>query len=64
MAGALGLRLAGPRIYGGVLVADHWMGQGRADAGASDIRRALRVYRTACLVQAAVVAAIALMLRW
>jgi len=62
MAGALGLRLAGPRIYGGVLVADHWMGQGRADAGAADIRRALRVYRTACLVQAAVVAAIALML--
>jgi adenosylcobinamide-phosphate synthase len=64
MAGALGLRLAGPRIYGGVLVADHWMGHGRANAGASDIRRALHVYRTACLLQAAAVAAIALMLRW
>jgi adenosylcobinamide-phosphate synthase len=64
MAGALGLKLAGPRIYGGNLVHDHWMGDGRADAGAADIRRALRVYRTACVVQAAIVAAIALMLGW
>jgi adenosylcobinamide-phosphate synthase len=40
------------------------MGDGRADAGAADIRRALRVYRTACVVQAAIVAAIALMLGW
>jgi adenosylcobinamide-phosphate synthase len=64
MAGALGLKLAGPRIYGGVLVQDHWMGRGRADAGAADILRGLRVYRTACLVQAACIAAIALMLCW
>lgn len=48
MAGALGLRLAGPRIYGEVIVEDGWMGDGRAEATAADIRRALRLYRRAC----------------
>lgn len=48
MAGALGLRLAGPRIYGKTRVEDHWMGDGRAEANAADIRRALRLYRRAC----------------
>ncbi|MGO4573237.1 adenosylcobinamide-phosphate synthase CbiB [Microvirga sp. 2TAF3] len=52
MAGALGLRLAGPRVYGGVAVEDHWMGQGTAVAGTCDIRRALNVYRIACIMQA------------
>ena len=32
MAGALGLALAGPRVYGGVLVEDAVMGDGRRDA--------------------------------
>jgi adenosylcobinamide-phosphate synthase len=48
MAGALGLRLAGPRVYGDQRVEDAWMGNGRADAGADDIDRALRVYAMAC----------------
>jgi len=47
MAGALGLRLAGPRIYGGVLVDDAWMGDGRSEATARDIDRALMIYRIA-----------------
>jgi adenosylcobinamide-phosphate synthase len=47
MAGALGLSLAGPRIYGGVQVEDAMMGDGRRDADASDIRRALALYRRA-----------------
>jgi adenosylcobinamide-phosphate synthase len=47
MAGALGLRLAGPRSYGGVVVDDHWMGDGRAEAAPSDIDRALMIYRVA-----------------
>ena len=47
MAGALGLRLAGPRAYHGVLVDDHWMGDGRAEATVQDIDRALMIYRTA-----------------
>jgi adenosylcobinamide-phosphate synthase len=50
MAGALGLRLAGPRIYGAVKVEDGWMGDGRAEATAADIRRALTLYRRACLL--------------
>ncbi len=50
MAGALGLRLAGPRVYGAVRVEDGWMGDGRAEATAADIRRALGLYRRACLL--------------
>ena len=47
MAGALGLRLAGPRIYRGITVDDAWMGDGRAEATAQDIDRALKIYRVA-----------------
>jgi adenosylcobinamide-phosphate synthase len=60
MAGALGLRLAGPRVYGAVRVEDGWMGDGRAEAGPADITRGLRLYRTACVLGFAVVAAAAL----
>lgn len=59
MAGALGLRLAGPRVYHGERVEDSWMGEGSAEADAADIRRALRLYRMACVLQAGVVAALA-----
>jgi adenosylcobinamide-phosphate synthase len=45
MAGALGLALAGPRVYAGVTVADAVMGEGgRREATAADIRAALRLY--------------------
>jgi adenosylcobinamide-phosphate synthase len=47
MAGALGLKLAGPRVYAGVAVDDHWMGDGRAETTAQDIARALLIYRVA-----------------
>ena len=47
MAGALGLSLAGPRVYAGVRVDDAMMGNGRREAKASDIRRALALYRYA-----------------
>jgi adenosylcobinamide-phosphate synthase len=60
MAGALDLRLAGPRVYHGEVVADGWMGDGQAEANASDIRRALLLFRSACAIQALVVAALAL----
>jgi len=45
MAGALGLALAGPRVYAGVAVEDALMGDGRRDATAADIRAALALYR-------------------
>ncbi|TPK79570.1 cobalamin biosynthesis protein CobD [Mesorhizobium sp. B2-4-18] len=48
MAGALGLALAGPRSYGGVMVDDIFMGEGgRRDVDSGDIRRALKLYRVA-----------------
>jgi adenosylcobinamide-phosphate synthase len=48
MAGALGLALAGPRSYGGVVVEDAFMGEGgRREADSTDIRRALKLYRIA-----------------
>ena len=43
-AGALGVRLAGPRRYHGSVVDDAWMGDGRAEASAADIRAALSLY--------------------
>ncbi len=56
MAGALGLALAGPRRYGGTEVDDAWMGDGRRDASADDIRRALWIYRRAGIALAGLVA--------
>jgi adenosylcobinamide-phosphate synthase len=66
MAGALGLRLAGPRIYNSVVVDDHWMGDGRAEATVQDIDRALTIYRVAfggALIIVAVIGVIAASLR-
>lgn len=56
MAGALGLALAGPRAYGGVVVEDALMGDGRRDATAADIRRALRLFAVADALGIALVA--------
>ena len=60
MAGALGLKLAGPRVYGNRRIDDGFMGDGRYEAGASDIRAALRLYRIAGLLQAFAIGALAL----
>ena len=49
MAGVLGLRLAGPIAYDGAMQDKAWIGDGRRDAAAADIVRALAVYRRACL---------------
>ena len=57
MAGALGLRLAGLRVYAGVEVVDAWMGEGRMEANVGDLRRALRLYRIACGLQLGALAA-------
>jgi len=60
MAGALGLSLAGPRSYGGVMVEDAFMGDGRREATAQDIRAALTLYRRADVILIALVALIAI----
>jgi adenosylcobinamide-phosphate synthase len=62
MAGALGLALAGPRRYGGVEVADAFMGNGRRAAAAADIRRALTLYRRADALLIGLCAIVALVL--
>ncbi len=48
MAGVLGVRLAGPVAYDGVIADKPWIGEGQPAAGAADIARALRVYGGAC----------------
>ena len=58
-AGALNLALAGPRRYRQQVVDDPWLGDGDARAEPRDILRALYLYVAACLVNAAVVAAVA-----
>jgi len=59
MAGALALKLAGPRVYGGVTVDDAYMGDGRRDADALDIWRALRLAKAAWLILFACAGALA-----
>ncbi|MBI4724064.1 MAG: cobalamin biosynthesis protein CobD [Rhodomicrobium sp.] len=53
MAGALGLKLAGPRFYGGIRVEDATMGDGRAEVAAYDIWRALRLAKIAWAIMLA-----------
>jgi len=60
-AGALGLSLAGPRRYAGVMTTDPAMGSGRREATAADIRRALRLFRAADAILLAGLVALALM---
>lgn len=57
-AGALGLALAGPRRYQDMVVADSWIGDGRARATPGDIDRMLFLYVVACLINGLVTAAV------
>jgi adenosylcobinamide-phosphate synthase len=61
MAGALGLALAGPRIYASGRVEDAWMNaSGRPNAKPSDIASALRLLVATCLAHAFLVAVVGL----
>jgi adenosylcobinamide-phosphate synthase len=62
MAGALGLKLSGPRSYHGTLTEDEWIGEGRSAANSADIRRALALYKTACTVQIAALGSLAFLI--
>jgi adenosylcobinamide-phosphate synthase len=57
MAGALGFKLNGPKRYGETLTEDAYMGDGRAELNAGDIRRALLLAAMAWAVMVLVVAA-------
>jgi adenosylcobinamide-phosphate synthase len=61
MAGALGVRLSGPRIYEGQLSQEPWLNGEAPDPSAADLNRALALYRRAMLVLAAELALLALL---
>jgi adenosylcobinamide-phosphate synthase len=57
MAGALGIALAGPRSYGGVMGDYAFMGEGgRREVAAADIRRALKLFWVADVLLMALLA--------
>ena len=62
-AGALDLVLLGPRRYAGGDAKADWLGDGRARATLSDIRRMLALFAVACFLAAALVALIALLIQ-
>ncbi len=62
IAGALDLKLAGPRVYDGITVDDAYMGEGRRAANAADIRAALALYRRADALLIAIVGLVVLSL--
>ena len=59
MAGALGVRLSGPRIYHGSATDEPWLNQGARDPRAADITEALTVYRRTMMLLAALLAILA-----
>ena len=63
IAGALGLKLLGPRIYPGEVVEAPWIGEGTADATPAHIRQSLKLYAAACVLNG-LAAVAALLLAW
>jgi adenosylcobinamide-phosphate synthase len=60
MAGALGVRLSGPRIYDGALANEPWLNAGARDPRGDDIANALKLYRRAMLLLAVALLILAL----
>jgi adenosylcobinamide-phosphate synthase len=60
MAGALGVRLSGPRLYHGHLAAEPWLNRDARDPGAADIALGLKLYVRAMIVLAGGLVALAL----
>ncbi|MBC9979236.1 cobalamin biosynthesis protein CobD [Bradyrhizobium sp. INPA_01384B] len=59
MAGALGVRLSGPRIYHGAVTNEPWLNEGARNPLAADISEGLAVYRRAMLLLAGLLAILA-----
>ncbi|OQP88382.1 adenosylcobinamide-phosphate synthase [Rhizobium rhizosphaerae] len=63
MAGALDIRLAGPRIYGGMRVEEPMMnGAGRGEATRADIERGVSIFYAACSLMTVTVLVLVLVL--
>ncbi|NKB21433.1 MAG: cobalamin biosynthesis protein CobD [Alphaproteobacteria bacterium] len=59
MAGALGIRLSGPRLYEGQEVDEPWVGGDFNEPTCADIDRALAVFLRACLILLGIIAVLA-----
>ena len=59
MAGALDVRLGGPRSYGAVQTDGAWLGDGAADLTSLDIRKALLIYKRSLVLLALLLALLA-----
>ncbi|MGR4930663.1 adenosylcobinamide-phosphate synthase CbiB [Bradyrhizobium sp. CAR08] len=59
MAGALSVRLSGPRIYHGSITNEAWLNEAARDPLAADIDRGLTVYRRTMLLLAGILAILA-----
>ncbi len=62
-AGALDLALIGPVRYAGGVTKAEWLGEGRARATITDMRRMLVLFGVACILASGLVAVIALLLQ-
>ena len=60
MAGALGVRLSGPRVYHDQIANEPWLNEAARDPLAADIGEALRLYRRAMLLLAVLLLVLAL----
>lgn len=58
IAGALGIRLSGPRIYGAEMSEEPWLNAQAGDPGVADIRRAMALYRRVVFATAMLLAAL------
>jgi len=61
LAGALGVRLSGPRIYDGALTDEPWVNDEAPDPGAADLGRGLDLYLKSILAVAVLLAVLALL---
>ncbi len=62
MAGALGIRLSGPRVYGQKKTCDPWLNDGAPDPTPKDLQAALGLYRWAMATCAMLLAIVACLL--
>ena len=64
MAGALGVRLSGPRVYGNRTSPEPWLNEGAPDPAPEDLKRGLRLYLRAMALGAAALTPIAFILEF
>ena len=60
MAGALGVRLSGPRVYGDTIADEPWLNAGAPDPEPGDLSRGLSLYRRSMALMALALAGLAL----